>query len=427
MLHGGEIYRESRIKYDFSVNINPLGIPEIVKERLREGLDRISCYPDQECLALRAGLSEYTGISAENILCGSGASGLIEAAVRAICPRTILLTAPSFSGYRHAAEGGRARITYHWLRRDEDFDLTERFFEDLSRKPDLVILCSPANPVGNLIDPLLLDKIVETCDRQGTWLMIDECFLGFLQEEKSLTARRYFSGIIDSKTKTPSGRTPMKCRSFDRLLVLDAFTKRFAMPGIRLGYLMSPDPAFLKKVQRQQPEWSVSVPAQIAGLAALEAGEAYLDKARALTASEREKMTAALRRMGFHVWPGKANYIFFSVFPQDWTRALSADPGERGRGSGDDDCQAQSRPARAAVPGDGNKTGPAEDRGDAEIPDLAALLKERGILIRDCENYPGLRRGDYRIAVRLPEENEVLMKALEELAESVFRREEPEE
>ena len=384
MLHGGEIYGESGIKYDFSVNINPLGIPEIVKRRLCEGLDRISCYPDQDCLALRAGLSLYTGISADNILCGSGASELIEAAFRALHPQTVLLTAPSFSGYRHAAEGCGAQIIYHWLRRDEDFVLTERYLEDLAGKPDLAVLCSPANPVGNLIDPLLMDQIVETCGRQGTWLMIDECFLGFLQEEKKLTARRYFQETLDHRAQARSDRThdgtQNRSRSFGRLLVLDAFTKRFAIPGIRLGYLMSPDPVVLKMVHRQQPEWSVSVPAQIAGLAALEAGEAYLEEARALLVSERKKMTAAMKRMGLRVWPGKANYIFFSTGPDNGGRA-------------------------------------------AAVPDLAALLKERGILIRDCENYPGLRRGDYRAAVRLPEENEVLLRALEEVTGSVFGKE----
>ena len=136
--HGGEIYNDKNIQFDFSVNINPLGIPALVKEDLSAlisgtaGWD--SCleqYPDQDCAELREALSVYTGVRADRILCGNGASELIEAAVRAIRPESILLTAPSFSGYRHAAEGAGVRILYHELRREEDFCLTERYLEDL--------------------------------------------------------------------------------------------------------------------------------------------------------------------------------------------------------------------------------------------------------------------------------------------------------
>ena len=104
MLHGGEARSGAEIEYDFSVNINPLGIPEGVTRRLKESLSRLTQYPDRECRELRAALAIYTGVPAEQILCGNGASELIEASVLALGARSILLTAPSFSGYRHAAE-----------------------------------------------------------------------------------------------------------------------------------------------------------------------------------------------------------------------------------------------------------------------------------------------------------------------------------
>ena len=481
--HGGEIYHNKNIQYDFSVNINPLGIPASVKEDLSAlisgaaGWD--SCleqYPDQDCTELRDALSVYTGVRADHILCGNGASELIEAAVRAIRPESILLTAPSFSGYRHAAEGAGVRILYHELRREEDFCLTERYLEDLERlghngrnpqtfglpsqTPGLpsqtsgplsvmAILCNPANPVGNTIEPGLLERIVEKCSQLRIWLLIDECFLGFLKDEKARTARRYFttdtgaakagaSGVYLTGSRSNDqgfegnesdfeGNEP-NCEEIepdlkgvgagsegirtDRLLVLDAFTKRFAMPGIRLGYLMAQNTDLLKKIQAQQPEWSVSVLAQKAGLAALKAdlpqkrgktelkadlsqkaglaalkadfpqkavpgalesempesaGNTYMDRARALVAAERKKMKEALQKMGFRVFPGEANYIFFSA---------------------------------------GETTG-------RERPDLQAALLKQGILIRSCENYVGLRKGDYRVAVLSPEKNAALLTALE--------------
>ena len=336
MLHGGEACSGATIQYDFSVNVNPLGIPENVTRRLGKSLSRLTQYPDRECRELRAALETCTGVPAEQILCGNGASELIEASVRALGARSILLTAPSFSGYRHAAQACGTEIRYHELKREENFALTLRYLEDLAEGPDMAILCSPANPVGNRIDPDLLMRIVEICEQQGTWLLVDECFIGFTQDEEQTTMRRLITA--------PGG--------FKRLLVLDAFTKRFAVPGIRLGYLMASEPEVLARIHEKQPEWSVSVPAQIAGAAALETDPAYMKAARDLI----------MEKMGFRVYPGEANYIFFST--------------------------------------------------DTE---LFEPLLERGILIRRCDNYRGLGKGDYRAAIRLPKENDILLQAMKEI------------
>ena len=353
MLHGGEIYGPIDVRHDFSVNINPLGIPEQVYRRLEENRGALMQYPDRKCAALRRALSVFTGVPEEQILCGNGASELIEASIRTIRPQKVLVTAPSFSGYARAVKNSGAELVYHELKREDGFALTARFLQDLEKLGDsvrlnLVILCSPSNPVGNRIAPELLTEIAERCARLGIWLMVDECFLCFTENETEWTMRRYLTG-------TGFGIA-------DRLLVLDAFTKRFAMPGVRLGYLMAKDPPFLSKVAAQQPEWSVSATAQTAGTAALENADEYLRTARRMIASERLKMETALCQMGCTVFPGEANYIFFS----------------------------------------------------SEKP-LFELLLEKGILIRDCSNYPGLKKGDYRVAVKTPGENRILIKAVEEI------------
>ena len=127
MLHGGEIYHDRKIEYDFSVNINPLGFPETVRDCLRKEMPALQQYPDQDCALLREALSGFTGVPADRILCGNGASELIMAAVRAIRPEKILITAPAFSGYRRAAESAGADVIEHFLQREEGLALTERF------------------------------------------------------------------------------------------------------------------------------------------------------------------------------------------------------------------------------------------------------------------------------------------------------------
>ena len=399
MLHGGEIYHGKTIKYDFSVNVNPLGIPDNVLGTLRDNLHLLTQYPDQSCTELRRSLAEFTKVSENQILCGNGASELIDAAVRALKPENILLPAPSFSGYRHAAEGCGVGIRYHYLRREEDFALTQRYLEDLSDlsncsnlsnlskpfdpsdpsnwskpsdsadRPAMAILCSPANPVGNMVDPDLLMQIVETCEQKGIGLLVDECFIGFLPDEDRRTLRRLLKAETASETPVSScfgneeeTQCPHLPGRYSRLLVLDAFTKRFAMPGIRLGYLMAADPAVLDKIRAQQPEWSVSLPAQLAGCAAIGTEREYLERTRTLVVAERKKMADSLEKLGFRVFPGQANFIFFS--------------------------------------------------SDIE---LFEPLLERGILIRSCDNYPGLKKGDFRIAVLRPEDNAYLLQTLEEI------------
>ena len=289
MLHGGEIYNNIVVRYDFSVNINPLGIPENVLRSLQEKLSLLTKYPDQECRKLRLALEKRTGVPAQQILCGNGASELIEAAVRGLHAGRILLTAPSFSGYRHAAESHGSEILYHDLRREENFALTERYLEDLAQKPDLAILCSPSNPIGNRIAPDLLVRIAETCEKQGTWLMVDECFLDLSEGGVSLRSR---------------------LEEWPGLFLLKAFTKSYGMAGLRLGYCLTADGDLLERMSACSQPWNVSVPAQAAGIAALGQQE-FLARANAVIRAERPRLKAGLEELGCRVCPSEANYLLF--------------------------------------------------------------------------------------------------------------------
>lgn len=94
--HGGNIYDEA-INYDFSVNTNPLGMPEDVKEKLKENLgDICEVYPEETCYELRKSISLKENISEHQIICGNGASELIYGLVRAIRPQKHLLLCQAF-------------------------------------------------------------------------------------------------------------------------------------------------------------------------------------------------------------------------------------------------------------------------------------------------------------------------------------------
>lgn len=145
---------------------------------------------------------------------------------------------------------------------------------------------------------------------------------------------------------------------YPKLCIIKAFTKSYGMAGVRLGYCMSADKKLLMKMSETVQQWNVSLPAQTAGVAALTETE-FLQKSVKLIADERKWLKAELENIGFWVCPSKANYLMFY----------------------------------------GQKN-------------LDNELKKRGIAIRNCANFAGLSEGWYRIAVRLHEENEILLDAI---------------
>ena len=102
-VHGGDIYR-NEIEYDFSVNVNPLGIPESVKHAMQEAISECDCYPDIHARALTDQLRIVENADNCEILCGNGASELFMAVVHALRPKKVLIPVPSFYGYEWAAQ-----------------------------------------------------------------------------------------------------------------------------------------------------------------------------------------------------------------------------------------------------------------------------------------------------------------------------------
>lgn len=340
--HGGDIYGRP-VTLDVSVNTNPLGPPPGVVRAVVDAAQLLDRYPDPHCRRLVAALADREGVPEEAILCGAGAAELIFSFCAALRPRTALELAPTFSEYAAALAAAGCRVERCALEEEQGFALTEKLLEELERKScEVVFLCNPNNPTGRLIPPALLENILALCERRGGWLFVDECFLELSDGGRGTSL------------------APL-LRPGRRLFLLRAFTKSYAMAGLRLGYCLCGEGALLERMGRQTQPWNVSVPAQAAGLAAL-GEEAYLRESRALIQSERRYLREGLEALGLTVCPSQANYLLVKS--------------------------------------------PAE---------LSSPLLDRGILIRDCANYRGLGPGWYRTAVRRREENRTLLNALGEI------------
>lgn len=161
-MHGGDIYR-NRAELDFSVNINPLGMPDRVRRALLEAVGECSCYPDIRYEELRQAVSYMTGAPKKSILCGSGASELFLAIVHGLRPEKAVIPVPSFYGYERAAEAVQPRLCFYEMKEEAGFCLDAGILPWLSEDVDMLFLANPNNPVGNRIPSKLLEEILQHC------------------------------------------------------------------------------------------------------------------------------------------------------------------------------------------------------------------------------------------------------------------------
>lgn len=341
--HGGDIYR-NQIRLDFSVNTNPLGMPDPVKEALHQAVEEAENYPDIRAQALSAAVTEQLQVRKEQLVFGNGASELFHAVLHAIKPSKILIPVPSFLGYEEAAKAIDCEVIFYEMKKEENFCLTDRILDVLDENISLVFLANPNNPVGNLVEPELIFQIVEKCRQCDITLVLDECFMELTGKEQTYS----FLKRLDE---------------FPNVVVIRAFTKLYAIPGVRLGYLVC-EQNLAEKIRLQLPEWNLSVFAQRAGVAAIKEQE-YIARAVVCIQTQRQFLLEELQAAGCSVFDSDADYLLFY----------------------------------------------------SEMP-LYELFLQRGILIRDCSNFRGLQRGYYRIAVKSEEQNRMFAEVLREIHEN---------
>ena len=430
-VHGGDVYRRA-VDLDYSVNINPLGMPPRACAAAKHGVDQSTAYPDWKVEKLRdavvsflnrkfaavvssaganadicvpsdgmradataAGTSigatmpvpgeiethEARAVAPEWISFGNGAADLIYRLMQVLRPQQVIVAAPAFAEYSVAAERVGAQVVPVYLSEADDFSFTPAveaaFIHAIERAPSgsAVFLCNPNNPDGNVIRAEVLQRIAAVCEAHHSWIIVDECFLPFLRSEI------HYSMV-------PS------LRAFEHLVILRAFTKIYGMPGLRLGYMLTAAQALTDAVRATMTPWEINLPAQLAGVAALEETE-FVEKTRALIRAERAFLVQTLPTLPYvekvYVPVSDANFILFR------TALTQPDcPDGHVRNS---ELKSESDPC----------VGENRTVYTSHSVDLKSLLLDRGVLIRACGNYEGLDARYYRICVRTHEENLALI------------------
>lgn len=343
-VHGGDIYsalEHHETVLDFSANINPLGIPNGVVKAIADAAKDCAAYPDPFCRELIHAFAKSQNINPAYVLMGNGAADVIFRLVQAVRPKKALVLAPTFAEYEKALHTVGCQVLLYPLKEEQDFLLGEDFLDCLDESLDMIFICNPNNPTGQLTEKPLLLRILERCKALSILLVLDECFSDFLDDEEHYTMKGYLS-------------------AYSNLFVLGAFTKIYAMAGVRLGYGLCANQVLLDKIWSCSQAWSVSTLAQKAGLAAL-LEQDYRQKTKVLIKNQRAFLKDGLGRLGLEVIGSHANYVFFAY---------------------------------------------------QGVQNLSAALEKKGILVRSCANYHSLDSRFYRIAVRTEEENTLLLEAL---------------
>ncbi len=348
--HGGNVLQmaaqfhvDPKMVLDFSANINPMGLPDSLQTAIIEHLTDAEQYPDIEYTELHQAIAFHIGCDANFVLAGNGATELIFLWVHYFRPRRAMIIEPTFAEYRRALERYECDIESYPLLEQDNYQLTEAFLNSLNAGLDCLFLCTPNNPTGLMPEPALLEKIIIKCQALNIALFVDESFIDFLPHATNC------SSLLSQ---------------YSHLYVLRSLTKFYAMPGLRLGYLLSSDISLLNKIRDQREPWTINTFAALSADIVLNDDD-YNQATYTWLAQEQRYLFDALNQFpSLSVLKPSANYIFFTV------------------------------------------------AGDI---DLQSKLMGHQILIRSCANYPQLNQQHYRIAIKSHQDNMRLIEALNEV------------
>ncbi len=365
-VHGGQVFRlakelgrpvESLI--DFSASVNPLGPPVSVLNAMHEAINECQYYPDPYSDDLRVQLAQKHKVSVESILVGNGSVELIRILPQALRLQQACVVGPTFSEFEHALQ--LARIPYLGVEGVSNHQYAppvEKVHTILQRwklgssckkpkggvRPYAVYLCNPNSPTGRRIAPRDLQEIIAQVHQVGGWMIVDEAFIDWCPSYS----------LLKDLSKWP------------RLLILRSFTKFFAIPGLRLGYLVG-EPSVIETIGKYMPPWSVNRVAQAAGMAALAdlhfcgRSQRFMQRARG----------CLIRELGtipeLRVIPSQANFVM------------------------------------------------VEFSDDLVMKDIVVRLQNQGILVRDCQTFSGMTHAALRFTVRLQRDNQRLVRALKKM------------
>lgn len=325
-IHGGDIYTNEGM-LDFSSNVNPYGPSKAVLKAAKSAILKMDQYPDPYCRDLRRVVAEKMQVEEEKLIFGNGVSDLIYNLVLAEKPKKALICEPVFSEYENALRTVDCKIQYYLCDEAHQFVLQDDFMDYLEEDLDLVVLGCPNSLTGTIIPKILLRKIMIRCEILKIRLVIDQTYLGFVENKADELFLSFGDALSKSTEKYPS------------LVLLRSFSKMYAMPGLNVGYAFTHDAGLIGRMTKMRQPWPVSQVAQELAMIAI-TEETRAETCRMGIAKEAKYLAKNLEKFGIKVYPTRTNFLLVHtemnlVELLKWYRILIRDcAGDRGLGKG---------------------------------------------------------------------------------------------
>lgn len=338
--HGDDAYQYKRpITVNFSSNVFCRVDLNGLKKHLCGCMDEISSYPEPEPYTLEAGLAQRFRLQADEVCVTNGATEAIYLIAQTLKGANTAILQPTFSEYADACRMHGHRVTALFMLPTE----TEQY--RLPSDVQMLWLCNPNNPTGKVVRKEELKRLIE--QNPKVCFVIDQSYEFFT-----------LSPLL----------TVEEAAKFPNVLLLHSMTKRYAMPGLRLGYVTG-CADLLERIRANRMPWSVNQLAIQAGIYLLtHPNEAPVDMVGYL--EETNRLRERLQTLGaMDVWETETHFML-GCLHFGTASALKE-----------------------------------------------YLANQHGILIRDASNFEGLDERFFRIATQTPEENDLLVGAVKKWLE----------
>lgn len=333
--HGDDLYKSLvEVKANFSTNVWYEADTEPLCRYLENKLGQIFHYPEPDAGSFRKVAAAYHQVLPENILAGNGATELFYLVAHAFAGSHTLIPIPSFTEYQDACG----------LYDHQMFFMQKGDQEAMKKHYNLMFICNPNNPDGQIWSEEEICVLLEAYPDMV--LIIDESFIYFAPEAKSAI--------------------PL-LKKYSNLLIIRSMTKCYAIPGLRLGYMLG-DVRLIEYIACFAQPWSVNALAIEAGKFLLEYGDKGLPDASLLLIRQQDFSYRIAEIPGFR--PLESHTSFF-LTKTDYNSVLLK----------------------------------------------KYLLETHGLLIRDASNFRGLDNHYFRVNTLTKEKNDLLVSALKQYVE----------
>ena len=216
---------------DMSSNINPLGPPRGLIRYLKHHIDVVGTFPEVDAAAISALFAHSQRIDPDRVLAGNGTTQIIYSIPQALKIKRAFIVGPTYADYADACHLHDIKTTFFFAEASKNFQIDINQIKPYLDQADAVFICNPNNPTGSLFSP---DELKSLCRiYPETVFVIDESYLPFVPGNDTLSMRK---------------------QNFGNLVVLSSISKIFAIPGLRIGFVIA-HAHIIKKFKRLLQPW----------------------------------------------------------------------------------------------------------------------------------------------------------------------------